>query len=132
MFSIKMNIGITVNRDRVAPVFLGVHLQIMDEEETSLSSARHIDTNSWPILAWAPELMQHDVGCLLCAAIDRFTLGALQGYGIEVISNITGSPDEVITQWRHNTLTTPEIWPSQLDAEDNTCIIRQKDRDKNR
>ena len=127
-----MKIAITVNRGRVAPVFPGVPLQLLDEADTSFSAVKIVDTTAWPQLAWASELMQHDVGYLFCAAIDSFTQGALQGYGIEVIPNVTGSLDEVIAQWRNGTLRIPEILSSAAYAKGGECFRRQKRNGRNR
>jgi hypothetical protein len=93
-----MNIGLTVSRECVAPLFSGVDLWVVDFD-AGIEDRLIVETKDWSMFAWKDELMRRDVEVLLCAGIDHFLLGALRGYGIEVMSNAVGAPDEVMRIW---------------------------------
>ncbi len=108
---IQMNIGLTISRGRVSPCFSGVSLFVLGPE---LGMQRQEDdTGDWHALDWACELAHRNVRVLLCAGIDRFLWGALQGNGIEVVPDATGPMDEVVAQWREGKLVVPQMWPPQ-------------------
>ncbi|TFH15420.1 MAG: hypothetical protein E4H02_07920 [Lentisphaerales bacterium] len=85
-----------------------------------------MNTQNWRALGWGQELMQRDVSVLLCAGVDRFSCGALQGYGIEVFPNAVGSPDEALKQWRNGELTVPQMWSSRPQEGCGRALRRRK------
>lgn len=104
-----MNIGLTVSHGRVAPCFPGVELWIVSSGD-DIEKKQVADTRNWPAMAWGSELMRHNVSVLLCAGVDHFLFGALQGYGIEVIPDAEGSPAKVIEHWQKGALKVSNIW----------------------
>ena len=107
-----MNIGLTVSSGRMAPCFSGVSLWITDPS-VSIDQKQITDTGTWQTLDWGQELMRHNVRTLLCAGIDQFLWGALQGHGIKVVPDTIGSPEKVIEQWQKGDLSVPQIWPPE-------------------
>jgi len=95
----------------MAPCFPGVELWILGPKD-DVSARRTIATTDWSLLAWGRKLMRHDVSTLLCAGIDRFVWGSLQGYGIEVVPAATGPASEILAMWRVGALEIPEVWPA--------------------
>lgn len=124
----QMKLAVTVNRGRVAPVFPGVDLRLIEEQDATSSSREDVMTSSWPLPAWSAQLMRRDVGVLLCAGIDSFVWGALQGHGIAVVPDAIGLPDEIIKQWRNGTLTVPQTWPPQTQGACCRGLRRRKGR----
>ena len=94
-----MVIAMTTGGGRVTSLYKGVELLIADDDNPEFA-CRKIDTGSWQLVEWGKKLMHHDVEVLFCLGIDQFTLGMLQGYGIRVIKDMKGSPEELFRQWR--------------------------------
>lgn len=105
-----MNVGLTTSHNRMAPCFPGAELWILGPDQ-QIGQHQVVPTVGWHPLAWGQELMRWDVSMLLCAGIDQFLWGALQGYGIQVIPNAMGDPNEVFSQWRAGRLAVPPMWP---------------------
>ena len=108
-----MNIGLTVSNGRIGPCFSGVSLWIACSN-VNIDQKQVIDTAAWQALDWGQELMRHNVSTLLCAGIDQFLWGALQGHGIKVVPDAIGLPEEILDQWQAGKLTVPQIWPPQM------------------
>jgi predicted Fe-Mo cluster-binding NifX family protein len=72
--------------------------------------------------------MRRDVTILLCAGVDQFLWGVLQGHGIEVVPDAIGSADDVIEQWRSGKLTVPQMWPRQMNDGCGKGLRRRKGR----
>lgn len=111
----------------MAPVFPSVELLVSDEAADGFEGAEIIETGAWGHLAWGPELMRLDVGVLFCSGIDQFLCGALLGYGIEVVSDVVGMPDELIDKWRKGMLPAGNAWPNASGCRgQNRCRRRAR------
>ncbi|MCK5849330.1 MAG: hypothetical protein KAH23_00340 [Kiritimatiellae bacterium] len=108
-----MNTGLTVSNGRMGPCFSGVCLWIV-EPDAAPSKRQIFETTSWQALDWGQELMRHNVRTLLCAGIDQFLWGALQGHGIKVVPDTIGTPEKIIEQWRKRELSIPQMWPPEI------------------
>lgn len=120
-----MNISLTVRAGRVSPCFSGSDLWIIDSE-LGLDEARVIGTSDWCSITWRNELMRSDVSALLCSGIDNFMAGVLNGCGIDVVSNIIGSPEEVFRAWNEGALESEYLRQSRLGMK------RRRHRKRNR
>lgn len=109
---LQVNIGLTVSNGRMSPCFPGVDLWILGSGN-DIEEKHVVNTRNWQALGWGQELMRRNVTTLLCAGVDRFCWGALQGYGIEVVPVAVGSPNQVLEQWRNGELTPPDMCPSR-------------------
>lgn len=96
---VLMNVAIAISQGRLAPCFKGVELWIVGPED-DVDRCRVVSTEGWAPLAWGRQLMRADVGILICAGIHHFVWGVLRGYGIQVVSNATGDPATVLSEWR--------------------------------
>lgn len=96
---------------RVAPCFAGVQLIVEEQQGVGPGQREVVSTCGWPLAAWGHELLRRDVAVLLCSGVDRFLYGALQGYGIEVVSNVLGPLDAALEQWRRGTLRMKSVYP---------------------
>ena len=105
-----MNIGLTTSHGRMAPCFAGTDLWVVGADDDA-AAHRVVSTAQWRPMFWGHELMRRDIGLLLCAGIDRFLWGAFQGFGIRVIPDTTGTPEDVVAQWRAGRLVPPPMWP---------------------
>ena len=103
-----MNIGLTVRGERMAPCFPGTDLWVLPLD-AEIAQKQIIHTMGWHPLAWGRELMQRDITVLLCAGMDQFLRGALQGYGIDVTTHVRGTPDEILTAWKNGDRTGPTM-----------------------
>ena len=107
-----MSLALTVSRGRVSPCFSGVHLWVLPADGV-LRKAEIVPTIGWGPPHWGQELMRRDVTTLLCAGIDRFLWGALQGYGVQVVPEAVGAPGRVVELWQRGDLAVPAEWPVQ-------------------
>ena len=94
-----MKTALVVNNNRVASCFAGNELWIYDNLSVS-DKYEIIDTAGWEMRDWVTELYRRDIERLLCAGIDRFLYGSLQGNGIIVIQDMIGEIDEIKDKWR--------------------------------
>ena len=94
----------------MSPCFAGVSLWIL-EQSAEMEQKQVFDTADWNDLALGRELMHRNVNVLLCAGINRFLWGSLQGYGIEVVPDAIGAPEQVLELWRSGKLIVPDTWP---------------------
>ena len=111
----------------MSPCFPGVNLWILGVE-IQMEQKQVADTENWHALAWGQELMRRNVNVLLCAGMDRFLWGSLQGHGIEVVPDAIGLPVEVVEQWRSGKLTVPQMWPRQIHGGCGRGLRRRKGR----
>ncbi len=94
-----MKTALTIRNGRMAACISGVELWLVAENETT-EEHELVQTMGWQQLVWGRELMRRDVSVLLCAGIDRFVSGSLQGHGINVMPHVTGPAKEVLQDWR--------------------------------
>ena len=107
-----MNVALTTSHGRLAPCFPGAALHVVaPNREWSDSSV--VSTDGWDPLVWGRELLRRDVSVLLCSGMFPFLWGVLQGYGIRVVPNASGSAADVLQAWRSGDLTVPEAWPCE-------------------
>lgn len=107
-----MKVALTINCDRfMAPVFAGVEVWISDSDAEAGEGSRMISTRGWHQLAWGAELKRLGVDVLICGGVDMATYSALEGHGIQVIPDASGSAPEVFNAWRCGRLVPPEEWP---------------------
>ncbi|MFO7871758.1 MAG: hypothetical protein R6V03_10050 [Kiritimatiellia bacterium] len=106
-----MKIAVAVEEGQVAPCFPGVRLSIAG---TVLAETGHavLDTGHWHPLSWGRELARRDVGVVLCGGIDHVMAGALRGYGVQVVPNLSGDAGRVVEMWKGGNLSVPREWPA--------------------
>jgi predicted Fe-Mo cluster-binding NifX family protein len=94
-----------IKHGRMSPCFSGATLWIVGSGyDIGQKPEAEIDTTNWPDLAWGQELMRRNVNVLLCAGVEHFLHGVLQGYGVDVVPDAFGLPSEVMKQWRKDKL----------------------------
>jgi predicted Fe-Mo cluster-binding NifX family protein len=91
-----MIIAIPVWNNRVSPVFdVARNVRVADIDDQSgdvVADGTHVLSSLRPTAA----LSEIGVDVLICSAISGPLEAALNGFGIEVMSDICGSPDEII------------------------------------
>jgi len=102
-----MNVALTTSHGRMAPCFSGVELRMIGPQ-SDLKAAEIVVTRAWHPLVWGRELMRRDVDTLLCGGIDQVVCSGIRGYGIEVISDAMGDPEQVLNQWLTGRLAVPQ------------------------
>jgi hypothetical protein len=125
-----MKAALAISHGRMAPCFAGVDLRIIKDSaptkageqaapqasqaggQVDLDGAEVLSTQGWHPLGWGRELMQRDVGLLLCAGIDQGTWASVKGHGIEVIPNAMGEAATILDAWRRGLLAPPRLWPA--------------------
>lgn len=105
-----MNLVIALNGNRIAPILEGSALQLVAFEQNTFTMGQQLITDEWSPSMWGRELLRYEVNILICGGIDRFFQGALQGNGIQIVSNITGTLDDVLRLWKSGQLKTGCIW----------------------
>ncbi len=103
-----IKLAFSTNQGRMAPLFPGVKLQLIKSNNV-FSCWQEISTYGWEPFLWGKQLMYYDVDALLCAGIEQFELGIINGYGIRVVPNILGVADEVFEKWRSGKIRIPEL-----------------------
>ena len=124
-----MKAALATSHGRMAPCFAGVDLRIVGDSapptqvdgQADLDGAEVLSTHGWHPLGWGRELMRHDVGLLLCAAIDQSTWASVLGHGIQVIPNAIGDAGSVLAEWRSGHLSPPRWWPAHASGFDSFC-----------
>ena len=105
-----MNVALAAADNKVVSLLPGAKLRIEPEKPGLRESFTEIEAGWYP-LVWGQNLKHHDVSLLLCAGIERFMAptirGILQQCGINIVSNVTGSVEEVMGLWRSGRLIAP-------------------------
>jgi len=122
-----VKVALATSHDRMAPCFAGIELRVIDEGGGP-DNWKVVATHGWHPLAWGRELMQRDVGLLLCAGIDQATWAAVQGHGIQVIPIAMGDPRAAFAAWSSGRLAPPALWPAYGGGFDGRCRGRGRGR----
>lgn len=88
-----MRVAIPICRGRISPVFdVAQSMRLVEIEGRAAANRTEVTVRS----DRARALAEHDVNLVICAGISREVGNALRAQGIEVISGICGSVDEVV------------------------------------
>lgn len=88
-----MRVALPICRGRISPVFdVAQSLRLIDVDDRAVISRGNLTIEKNPALA----LDKHGVKVLICAGISREMENSVRAQGLEVISGICGSLDEVV------------------------------------
>ena len=111
-----MDMALITYKGNMAPLSPGAKIKLQSEINRGKERITEIEAGWYP-LVWGQNLKGHNVNLLLCAGIERFMPPTLRGIlhqcGIQLISNVTGSVQEVIELWRSGRLIIPETFESK-------------------
>lgn len=92
--------GFSRKGEFIAPVFdISKHLLVVEAEDGVLKDQFEIVFNELFPSAVLLKLEMNEIGVLICGAVSRFMLWALESKGIEVIPFVSGDLNNVIKAW---------------------------------
>jgi predicted Fe-Mo cluster-binding NifX family protein len=100
-----MRIAITTDQDFVSSCFgCGPACTIYDIKDGKIQSTFVVPNPSWNHREWADFLQRNSVTCLIVGNIGANAQATLKWRGIQVISGVDGSTDDVIDRYLKGTL----------------------------
>lgn len=97
--------GFSRKGDFIAPVFdISRHLRVVEAEDGRMKEQFDVVFNELIPSVVLLELKMHEIQVLVCGAVSRFMLWALESKGIHVIPFVSGEIDNVIKAWLEGNL----------------------------
>lgn len=100
-----MKIALTIWHHRIAPVFdVARDIRLVDVVDGRMTDQKqHVLVGELPVQK-ALQLVELEVGTLICGAISHPVRSMIAGYGIQVIPFVAGNPEAVLQAWMRGAL----------------------------